>query len=76
MGQSELTSLARNGVTSQVCGTACLAGGVDVRIADVVGTVGWLVVGALSDFRVVKGLHSSLYRGSTRHAGESCMEML
>jgi len=37
MGQSELTSLARNDVTSLVWGTACLVGRVDVLVAGVVG---------------------------------------
>ena len=76
MGQSELTSLARYDVTSLVCGTACLVGRVDVCIAEVVGTIGWLVVDALSNCCVGKYLQSSLYRGGVRHAGESCMEML
>ena len=39
MGQSELTSLARNDVTSLVWGTACLVGRVDVLVAGVVGTM-------------------------------------
>ena len=39
MGQSELTSLARNDVTSLVCGMNCLAVRVDVLVAGVVGTI-------------------------------------
>ena len=48
MGQSELTSLARNDVTSLVCGMDCLAGRVNVLVDGVVGTTGCIVVDALS----------------------------
>ena len=48
MGQSELTSLARNDVTSLVCGMDCLAGRVDVLVAVVIGTIDWIVVDVLS----------------------------
>ena len=48
MGQSELTSLARNDVTSLVCGMNCLAGRVDVLVAGVIGTIGCIVVDVLS----------------------------
>ena len=66
MRQSELTSLARNDVISLVCGMDCLVGRVDLCITEVVGTIGWLVVGASSDCRVGKCLQSSWYRGSAR----------
>ena len=48
MGQSELTNLARNDVTSLVCGMDCRAGRVDVLVAGVIGTIGCIVVDALS----------------------------
>ena len=48
MGQSELTSLARNDATSLVCGISCLAGRVDVLVTGVMGTIGCIVVDALS----------------------------
>ena len=76
MGQSELTSLARNDVTSLVCGMSCLAGRVDVLVAGGSGTVGCIVVYALSYCCLGKYLQSSLYRGSVRQDGESCMGML
>ena len=76
MGQSGLTSLAINDVTSLVCGTDCLVGRVDVLVAGVIGTIFWIVVDALSNCRLGKYLQSSLYRGSARHDGESCMGML
>ena len=48
MGQSGLTSLARNDVTSLVCGVDCLAGRVDVLVTGVIGTSGCIVVDVLS----------------------------
>ena len=48
MGQSGLTSLARNDVTSLVCGISCRAGRVDVLVAGVIGTIGCIVVDVLS----------------------------
>ena len=48
MGQSEPTSLARNDVTSVVCGMDCLAGRVDVFVAVVIGTIDWIVVDVFS----------------------------
>ena len=48
MGQSELTNLSRNDVTSLVCGMDCRAGRVDVLVAWVIGTIGCQVVDALS----------------------------
>ena len=48
MGQSGLTSLARNDATSLVCGMDCLAGRVNVLVAVVIGTIGWIVVDVLS----------------------------
>ena len=44
MGQSELTSLARNDVTSLVCGMDCRAGRVDELVTGVIGTIGCIVV--------------------------------
>ena len=48
MGQSELTNLARNDVTSLVCGMDCRDGRVDVLVTGVIGTIGCIVVDALS----------------------------
>ena len=76
MGQSERTSLARNDVTSLVCDMNCLAGRVYVLVAGDSETVGCIVVDVLSYCCLGKYLQSSLYRGSVRHDGESCMGML
>ena len=71
MGQSELTSLARNDVTSLVCGMNCLAGRVYALVAGDSGTVGCIVVYALSYCCLGKNLQRSLYRGCVRQDGES-----
>ena len=60
MGQSELTSLARNDVTSLVCSVDCLAGRVYVLVAGDSGTVGCIVVYALSYCCLGKDLQSPL----------------